>query len=64
MFFFPSLVGVYLSSDFIAGFCGETEEAHKETITLLQEVEYHFAYTFPYSMRQVNKSFFLHFILM
>ena len=27
-----------LSTDIIAGFCGETEEEHQETISLLKEV--------------------------
>lgn len=35
---FPIDVG--LSSDFISGFCGETEEEHKDTISLLREVRY------------------------
>ena len=43
-----------LSSDFIAGFCGETEEAHLDTLSLMDEVKYNFAFCFPYSMRQVD----------
>ncbi|GAV09287.1 hypothetical protein RvY_18856 [Ramazzottius varieornatus] len=42
---------IAFTSDFIAGFCGETEEAHKETLTLLKEVGYAFVYAYPYSMR-------------
>ncbi len=41
-----------LSSDFISGFCGETEEDHKETLSLLREVKYDQAFMFAYSMRE------------
>lgn len=43
-----------LSSDFIAGFCGETEEDHQQTVSLLQEVRYNIGFLFAYSMRQVS----------
>ena len=43
---------VTLSSDFITGFCGETEEEHMETISLLEEVKFEKAYMFAYSMRE------------
>eukprot|EP00871_Galdieria_phlegrea_P003467 jgi/Galph1/4120/GphlegSOOS_G2756.1 len=43
--------GVSLSSDFIAGFCGETEEDHRETLDLIKEVKYKQAFTFAYSKR-------------
>ncbi|OWF49045.1 CDK5 regulatory subunit-associated protein 1-like [Mizuhopecten yessoensis] len=42
---------VSLSSDFIAGFCGETEADHVDTLSLMEIVHYNFAYMFPYSMR-------------
>uniref|UniRef100_A0A1I7Y1L5 CDK5RAP1-like protein n=1 Tax=Steinernema glaseri TaxID=37863 RepID=A0A1I7Y1L5_9BILA len=45
------LPDVALTSDFIAGFCGETEEAHQDTLSLMREVQYSFCYVFPYSMR-------------
>ena len=44
-----------LSSDFIAGFCGETEEEHHDTITLLEAVKFDMAYMFAYSMRKVYR---------
>ncbi|XP_031489292.1 CDK5RAP1-like protein [Nymphaea colorata] len=43
---------VALSSDFITGFCGETEEEHLETLSLLKAVGYDMAYMFAYSMRE------------
>lgn len=40
-----------LSSDMIAGFCGETEEEHQETLSLMEQVRYDFSYMFMYSER-------------
>ena len=42
---------VAISSDFIAGFCDETEDEHKDTVSLLEYVEYEQAFLFAYSMR-------------
>lgn len=42
---------VALSSDFIAGFCDETEEEHDETISLMKQVRYDQAFMFAYSKR-------------
>ncbi|KAL7546542.1 hypothetical protein ACHAWF_009877 [Thalassiosira exigua] len=44
--------GVAISSDFIAGFCGETEEEHRETVSLMEEVKFDQAFMFAYSMRE------------
>jgi tRNA-2-methylthio-N6-dimethylallyladenosine synthase len=35
----------------ITGFCGETEEQHQDTVSLLKEVKYDFSYMFMYSER-------------
>ncbi|KAJ1408833.1 tRNA-2-methylthio [Sesbania bispinosa] len=43
---------VALSSDFICGFCGETEEEHADTLTLVKAVVYDMAFMFAYSMRE------------
>lgn len=40
-----------LSSDMITGFCTETEEEHQDTLSLMDEVQYDFAYMFFYSER-------------
>jgi tRNA-2-methylthio-N6-dimethylallyladenosine synthase len=40
-----------ISSDMITGFCTETEEEHKETLSLMDIVQYDFAYMFFYSER-------------
>lgn len=41
-----------LSSDFICGFCGETEEEFQETVSLIEQVRYNVAFLFAYSMRE------------
>lgn len=40
-----------LSSDMIVGFCSETEEEHKETLSLMDKVKFDFSYMFFYSER-------------
>ncbi|KAJ6645888.1 CDK5RAP1-like protein [Pseudolycoriella hygida] len=47
-----TLPEVSLSSDFICGFCGETDEEFADTLSLMETVKYNVAYLFAYSMRE------------
>ncbi len=40
-----------ISQDMIAGFSGETEEDHQETLSLMEHVKYDFGFMFAYSER-------------
>ena len=40
-----------ISTDIISGFCDESDEEHQETISLMKEVKFDFAYMFKYSER-------------
>tara|TARA_R100001369_G_scaffold954_1_gene3021 strand:- start:42290 stop:43735 length:1446 start_codon:yes stop_codon:yes gene_type:complete len=40
-----------ISQDMIAGFCGETEQDHQDTLSLMEYVKYDFGYMFSYSER-------------
>ena len=43
--------GCAISTDSITGFCTETEEEHKDTLSLMEWVRYNFAYMYSYSER-------------
>ena len=40
-----------ITTDVIAGFCGETLEDHEQTLSLFKQVGYDYAFMFKYSMR-------------
>ena len=45
------LPGCAISTDVITGFCSETEAEHQETLSMMDYVQYDFAYMFMYSER-------------
>jgi tRNA-2-methylthio-N6-dimethylallyladenosine synthase len=40
-----------ISTDVITGFCSETDEAHQDTLSIMEYAKYDFAYMFAYSER-------------
>ncbi len=44
--------GLTLSTDIITGFCGETEDEHTDTMSLMAGVQFDLAYMFSYSERE------------
>jgi tRNA A37 methylthiotransferase MiaB len=44
--------GVALSSDFMCGFCDETDSEFADTLSLIETVRYDLAFLFAYSMRE------------
>lgn len=40
-----------ISTDIIAGFCGETEQDHEETLELMKYAKYYYAFMFKYNER-------------
>jgi len=43
--------GCSISTDLIAGFCTETEDDHRETLSLMEQVQFDYAFMFKYSER-------------
>lgn len=52
-----SIPNLSLTSDFIVGFCDETESDHEDTIDLIKKVGYTYIYSFPYSMRDKTHAY-------
>jgi tRNA-2-methylthio-N6-dimethylallyladenosine synthase len=48
--------GVAISSDFIVGFCGETEESFEKTMELVREAKFKNSFIFKYSPRPGTKA--------
>ncbi|HRI07869.1 MAG TPA: tRNA (N6-isopentenyl adenosine(37)-C2)-methylthiotransferase MiaB [Nannocystaceae bacterium] len=46
--------GLALSTDVMVGFCGESEEDHRETLALMREVRFDSAFMFRYSDRGIT----------
>jgi tRNA-2-methylthio-N6-dimethylallyladenosine synthase len=42
--------GVTLSTDVIVGFCGETEQEHEDTVSLMERVAYDEAFMYAYRL--------------
>jgi MiaB/RimO family radical SAM methylthiotransferase len=47
-----TIPGLALSTDMISGFCGETEDDHLESLSLMREVKFEGAFLFAYSLRE------------
>jgi len=43
--------GCSISTDLIAGFCTETEDDHRDTLSLMEQVQFDYAFMFKYSVR-------------
>lgn len=41
-----------ISTDVITGFCGETEEEHQDTLSLMREAQFDHAFMYLFSMRE------------
>ncbi|MDR0414309.1 MAG: tRNA (N6-isopentenyl adenosine(37)-C2)-methylthiotransferase MiaB [Prevotellaceae bacterium] len=50
------LPGCSISTDLIAGFCSETDDDHRQTLSLMREVGFDFAFMFMYSERPNTKA--------
>jgi tRNA-2-methylthio-N6-dimethylallyladenosine synthase len=48
--------GIAVSSDFIVGFCGETEESFERTVGLVERARFKNSFIFKYSRRQGTKA--------
>jgi len=48
---------IAFTTDLIAGFCGETDEEHNDTISLMKLVNYTYCFMYTYSMREKTKAY-------
>jgi tRNA A37 methylthiotransferase MiaB len=46
------VIALFINLFLFAGFCGETEDEHADTLSLIRAVGYDMAYMFAYSMRE------------
>nr|CDS31952.1 cdk5 regulatory subunit associated protein 1 [Hymenolepis microstoma] len=53
----PIFLDIAISSDFIAGFCGETDEDHYQTLSLINLVSYAYGFCFPFSLRSKTRAY-------
>ncbi|MBX7081499.1 MAG: tRNA (N6-isopentenyl adenosine(37)-C2)-methylthiotransferase MiaB [Nannocystaceae bacterium] len=51
-----AIPGLALSTDLMVGFCGETEDDHAQTLSLMREVRFDSAFMFRYSDRGVTQA--------
>ncbi|HNX21291.1 MAG TPA: tRNA (N6-isopentenyl adenosine(37)-C2)-methylthiotransferase MiaB [Bacteroidales bacterium] len=47
---------IALSTDILSGFCGETEQDHQDTLSIMKTVEFSSAFMFRYSVREGTKA--------
>lgn len=47
---------IALSTDILSGFCGEKEQDHQDTLSIMKEVGYSSAFMFRYSVREGTKA--------
>jgi tRNA-2-methylthio-N6-dimethylallyladenosine synthase len=52
---YESIPGVAVTSDFIVGFCGETEDEYRQTVELVSESRFKNSFIFKYSERPGTK---------
>jgi tRNA-2-methylthio-N6-dimethylallyladenosine synthase len=57
---YESIPGVAVTSDFIVGFCGETDEDFEQTVDLVRESRFKNSFIFKYSERPGTKGADLH----
>ncbi len=51
-----AMPGVAISTDILTGFCGETEDDHQATLSLMREIRFDSAFMFAYSERSLTRA--------